>query len=116
MKAAYDLRDFKKYLEEFPKSNKDAFYELPFWPNEIQNDSGDCGVIRDVEEAPTNSSTTPNTNANIEDNTVVDLIMATMPNVERRRYFEPCKEKLPPEPSQRVTRKKKRATTNRAIS
>ena len=80
-------------MEEFPKSNKDAFYELPFWPNEVQNNSGDGGVIRDAEEASTNSSITPDTNANTEDNTFMSLIMAIMPNIERRGYFGPCKEK-----------------------
>ena len=115
MKVADDLREFKKYLEEFPKSNKDAFYELSFWPDEVQNDNADGAVIRDAEEAPTNSSTIPNTNTNTEENIVVDLIMATMPNVERRGYFGPHKEKPPPEPSQRLTRRKKRASTSRAI-
>ena len=63
MKAANDLREFKKYLEEFQESNKDAFYELPFWLNEVQNDNGDGGVTQDAEDAPSNSNTTPDRNA-----------------------------------------------------
>ena len=91
LKSADDLREFKKYLEEFLESNKDAFYELPFWQNEVQNDSGDNSVTRDAEEATTNSNATPSTNANMEDSTPVDLIMVTLSNVERRIYFEPHK-------------------------
>ena len=30
MKAPKNLRKFKKYLEDFPQTNKDAFYKLPF--------------------------------------------------------------------------------------
>ena len=54
MKATDDLGEFKKYLDEFPKSKKDAFYKLPFWSNEVQHDSRDGGVIRDAKEATTN--------------------------------------------------------------
>ena len=116
MKVADDLRKFKKYLEEFPESNKNALYKLPFWLGEVQNDSGDGDVIQDAEDAPSNSNTTLDRNANVEDTTTVDLIMATMPNVERRGYFGPCKDKPPPEPSQRLTGRKKRIKTNTTIT
>ena len=70
-----------------------------FWPNEVLNDNGGCGVTRDAKEAPTNSNTTYDRNDNIEGSIVVDLIMATMPNVKKRGYFGPSKDKPLPEPS-----------------
>ena len=114
LKTTDNLRRFKKYLEEFPQSNKGAFYELSFWPNEVQNYDGNDGVTREAKEAPTNSNIAFDIHANVEDTRAVDLIMTTMPTIET--IFVGSKDKPPPEPSQRVTGGKKRAGTNRAIS
>ena len=52
----------------------------------------------------------------IEDTTTVDLIMATMPNIERRGYFGPRKDKPPSEPSQRLIVRKKKVRTSTTIT
>jgi len=63
-------------------------------PNEIKDE--DANVVSNVEsEKGMNSSIATNADRNVIGSAVVDLIVATMPNPQRRGYFGPRNERPP---------------------
>ena len=90
-------------MEDFPHQNKQVYRELPFWPNEVVNHNGNADMSPNLEEAGTISSDAVYAGRGTMESIVVDLIMATMPNPERRGYFGPCRDRPAQEGSRRVT-------------
>ena len=115
MEVAKEIKVFKEYLEEFPQRSREGIRELPFWPSDVVHQSADANAVPIVEDG----GTVPNTNSGAEgnglDNASVDVIMATMPNPERRGYFGPRKNRPPQEASRRLTGGRRRGHRNEGL-
>ena len=68
------------YLKEFLDGNREAQRALSFWPHEQKSNIIEDSELEQVFHIEENSNTT---------NTEVDLIMATMPDLEAQGYFGP---------------------------
>ena len=78
LQAIDEARRLKQYLKEFPEGDREAQKALLFWPHEQERN-----IVEDIETKRV---------LHTEDhsrNREVDLIMATMPDPEARRYFGP---------------------------
>jgi len=72
------------------------------------NKNEDGSVVLNVEEKGTNSSIETDVNGKRTRSGVVDLIFAKTPTLEKRGYFEPHKDRILQEVSQRVIRGRNR--------
>ena len=70
----------KEYLGHFPDANREAQRTLPFWPHEQDRNEGEDSAQEAEVHMEDESSPTE-----------VGLIVATMPDLEARGYFGPCR-------------------------